>query len=136
MADSSVILKWLYSEDEDLLPQANLLLQRAIDGKVRLLAPELAKYEVGNVLLKAKKLPVDQGHETLNVFYALPLEFENESFDSAKTAYKMGIGSGMTYYDASFAALAKQEKAILVTANPKHQIKMLGVKVVALENYK
>ena len=41
-----------------------------------------------------------------------------------------------TYYDASFAALAKQERAVLVTANPKHQIKAAGLKVVALEDYK
>ena len=42
----------------------------------------------------------------------------------------------MTYYDASFIALAKQEDAILVTDNPKHQTKISGVKVVPLGEYK
>ena len=135
VVDSSVILKWLYREDENHLDQADQLLQRGLDGGVELLAPELAKYEVGNVLLKAKHLSLDEGAESLNVFYALPIQFFPESFDLAREAYEFGIQTGMTYYDASFAALAKQEGAILVTANPKHQTKSIGVKVIALENY-
>jgi len=133
VVDSSVILKWLHREDESFLKQADQLLKEGLEGGVKLLAPELAKYEVGNVLLKAKQLSHDEGIETLNVFYALSIKFFPESFELAKETYEIGIQTGMTYYDASFAALAKQEGAILVTANPKHQIKISGVKVVPLE---
>ena len=136
VADSSVVLKWLYREDENLLTQADQLLQHALDGKVKLLVPELAKYEVGNVLLKAKQLSRDEGIESLSLFYALPVQFVPESFDLSKETYGMGIQSGMTYYDASFVALAKQEEAILVTDNPKHHKKISGVNVLPLGDYK
>jgi predicted nucleic acid-binding protein len=41
----------------------------------------------------------------------------------------------MTYYDASFVALARIENAVLVTDNPKHQAKQLAVKVISLKDY-
>ncbi|KKU10508.1 MAG: hypothetical protein UX13_C0010G0008 [Candidatus Woesebacteria bacterium GW2011_GWB1_45_5] len=136
VVDSSVILKWLYREDESFLAQADQLLQQTMDNGIKLLTPELAKYEIGNVLLKAKLLSQDEGHESLSVFYSLPIEFITETFELSKETFEIGIQSGMTYYDASFIALAKQEDAILVTDNPKHQTKISGVKVVPLGEYK
>ena len=136
VVDSSVILKWLYREDESFLAQADQLLQQTMDNGIKLLTPELAKYEIGNVLLKDKLLSQDEGHESLSVFYSLPIEFITETFELSKETFEIGIQSGMTYYDASFIALAKQEDAILVTDNPKHQTKISGVKVVPLGEYK
>lgn len=43
--------------------------------------------------------------------------------------------TNITYYDASFIALAKLENAQLVTDNPKHQGKTTEVKVIALQDY-
>ncbi|OGM27887.1 hypothetical protein A3D00_01645 [Candidatus Woesebacteria bacterium RIFCSPHIGHO2_02_FULL_38_9] len=136
VVDSSVILKWLYREDEKFLKQADFLLQQALDGKVALLAPELAKYEVGNVLLRAKQLYEDQGRETLSVFYSIPIHFVTESFELSKQAFGIGVKSGITYYDAAFVALTKQERATLITDNPKHQTRIPGIKVVPLREYK
>ena len=136
VVDSSVILKWLYRENEANLDVADALLKSSWGGKVILLAPELAKYEAGNVLLTAKKLTVEQGKEAMEVLYALPIRFIPESEPIAKETFVLGVQGGVTYYDVSFAALAKQEDAVLVTANPKHQTKIQGVKVVALEEYK
>ena len=52
------------------------------------------------------------------------------------TSVEIAESAGITYYDASFMALAKQEKATLVTDNPKHQRKIQGIKVIALKNYR
>ena len=135
VVDSSVILKWLYREDENHINQADLLLKNAVEKSVTLLAPELAKYEVGNVLLMAKKLSKENGVEVLDIFYSLLICFVPESKEIANETYIIGTQSGNTYYDASFAALAKQENAILITDNPKHQAKIGGVKVLPLEQY-
>lgn len=136
VVDSSVIFKWLYRTDEKYLEQADKLLQDGYTNKIFLLAPELSKYEVGNVLLAAKKLDAGKAKEALEIFYALPVQFISETIELSKGTYVIGSKSGITYYDASFAALAKQEKAILITDNPKHQQKLLGVRVIPLKDYR
>jgi|SRR3989344_725183 len=140
--DSSVVVKWVSKDDELDLDKADKLLNDVREGKIVLIAPELAKYEVGNALVK-KGISEAQAFQSLGTVYSLPVQFVPETEELADETYQMANkvrsaeGSPrFTYYDASFAALAKQEKAILVTANPKHQIKVAGVKVVSLGNYK
>lgn len=135
VVDSSIILKWLNQKDELYLDQAEAVLQDAREGKIQLLAPELAKYEIGNVLLIRKKLSQEQIEEAFNFFFALPIQFFPDSFELANSSYKIGQQAKITYYDAAFLALAKQEDATLVTDNIKHQGKSSAVKVVALKDY-
>ena len=136
VADSSVILKWLNQKDEKYLNQAENLLNDVRSGAVELLVPELAKYEIGNVLLVAKKLSSSQGNEVLDLFFSLPIQFYNQTQPLAETTYAIGRKLGLTYYDASFISLAKQENAILVTDNIKHQGKTSEIKVIPLSKYK
>ena len=136
VVDSSVVFKWLYKKDEKYLDQALLLLSRTVEKKVTLLAPELAKYEVGNVLLVAKKLSKNDGEEALVTFYSLPVTYVNLSEDLARDTFLIGKQCGITFYDATFIALAKQKNAVLITANPKHQQKFPGVSVISLKDYK
>lgn len=134
VVDSSVIVKWLTTQNEQLLEQAGRILEDAKDGKVVLTAPELSRYELGNALLK-KKIGLFLALDALTVSHALPVVFVIETPDLAIETYQIAEATGITYYDASFMALAKQEKATLVTDNPKHQKKAKGIKVIPLENY-
>jgi len=140
--DSSVMVKWVSRVNELNLDNADKLLGDVQTGKVELIAPELAKYEVGNALLK-KGLGETQAFQSLGTVYSLPVQYLPETEELANETYqiatKMRLGENspkFTYYDASFAALAKQEEATLVTANPKHQTKIPGIKVLPLEKYK
>ena len=139
--DSSVIVKWLNRDNEEHLKQADKILQDLQSGKITVFSPELAKYEIGNALLK-KGLNPHQAFHSLGTVYGLPIQFvpetENLSSKTYDSAYEVKFHKDkkFTYYDASFIALAKQEKAILVTDNPKHQRqKVSEVKVVHLEDY-
>lgn len=139
--DSSVIVKWVNNQNESGVAQADKLLSDVQAGRVELIAPELAKYEIGNALLK-KGLGEVQAFQSLGTVYSLPVQFVPETEELAGMTYQMASKVRLTeeppkftYYDASFAALAKQEEAVLVTANPKHQVKIIGVKVVPLESY-
>lgn len=134
--DSSVILKWFYKEDEKHLAQAELTLKHILEGETILLVPELVKYEVLNVLLTSKKLPYLHAKDALDLFFKLPISFAVLDLQLASNTYKIAIEADITYYDASFIALAKQEDAVLVTDNPKHQAKVKEVKVVPLKDYK
>jgi len=141
VTDSSVIVKWLNRDNESHLEEADLILQEVQSGKAALLTPELAKYEVGNALLK-KGLTQAQAFQSLGTIYSLPLQFVSETEELAAQTYQMAeevrseSNTKFTYYDAAFTALAKQENAVLITDNPKHQTKIKNVKVLPLERYK
>jgi len=133
--DSSVMIKWINTVSEFHIENADKILSDALRGNIELLAPELAKYEIGNVLLFSKKLSVKEVQTPLTAFYAYPINFVTQSEELAKETYRIAQDANITYYDASFLALAKQENAILVTDNPKHQGKTTEVKVKSLADY-
>lgn len=134
--DSSIIIKWLNQKDETFVEKAEEILRDFRSGKVVLLAPELTKYEIGNTLLVGKKLTLNQMQEALEFFYGLPIHFFADSSELSASAYRIGYGTNMTYYDASFVALAKKENVPLITDNVKHQGKTKEIKVIALKDYK
>lgn len=135
VVDSSVIVKWLNQYNEELLLQAESVLTDASKDKIELFAPELAKYEVGNVLLVSKKLTSSDAKESLEFFYSLPITFVPETEELANQTYKIAQQGSITYYDASFVALAKREAAVLITDNPKHQARQFDVRVIPLKDY-
>lgn len=133
--DSSVGVKWLNSQDEEYLDQADKILQDCEKKKVALYAPELAKYEIGNAI-RYKGLDESFAKVCISTLYSLPITFvpleEKDALDALVIAQKENI----TYYDAVFVNLALKIGAVLVTDNPKHQNKKVGIKVVNLKNYK
>ena len=135
VVDSSVIIKWLNTDNEQSLKQSDKLLQKARDGDIELVAPELAKYEVGNVLLKGKQLTPAQAKISLGTVYALPITYVADSQELAEETYSLAHNLGITYYDASFMSLAKQHDAVLVTENIKHQAKSGRIKVTSIKDY-
>lgn len=133
--DTSVTVKLLNAQQEKYIKQANKVLLDAQKGKISLLAPELSRYEIGNAIWK-KKLEIPFAQDTLGTAYNLPVQFVKETYELACQTYEMAVKSNITYYDASFIALAKQENAVLVTDNIKHQGKALAIKVIPLSKYK
>lgn len=135
VVDSSVAVKWLSVEGEQDVGQADLILEHAGREKIELTAPVFMKYEVGNAL-RYKKIPEDGKLEILRQFYDIPIKFYGISSRQAQTAFKMARAAGITFYDAVFMELAQRLKAVLVTANPKHQKDFPGVETVDLKDYK
>lgn len=135
--DSSIIVKWLNSQDEKNLEKSDKILADALKNEIELLAPELAKYEVGNVLLCRKKLSSSDIEIPLHTLFVSPIQFIPESEELAKETYNIATSLGITYYDASFISLAKRLDATLVTDNIKHQGKAKDpkIKVISLKDY-
>ncbi len=134
--DSSIIVKWLNQQDEERVSQADVILNHAQDKGNILLAPELAKYEIGNALLMKKQLSQEDAVITFNAFFTLPIQFVSQSKNLSVETYRIARAEKITFYDACFIALAKQEGADLVTDNPKHQAKTKEVKVIPLSEYR
>jgi len=134
VVDASVMVKWLRSEKEELLEYADKLLADFKQGAVELYAPELSKYEVGNVLVK-RKLLLDEAKASLAIYYNLPINFIPESKELAQNTYKFADELNITYYDGAYLSLAEEIDAILVTENIKHLGKSKKVKVMPLSQY-
>ena len=134
VVDSSVLVKWANAQEENHLEQADKLAEDAKDGKVVLMAPELAKYEVGNVLWK-KRMKLPMAKAALGTIYAGPVEFVRQNESEAMRAMEIAGVAGVSFYDASFGALAEKLKADLITDNVKHQGKFSEINVVNLKDY-
>lgn len=134
--DSSVIVKWCNSLDEEQLAKSDKIFNDGKKGKIEIFIPELAKYEVGNAILN-KKLELPAGKASLAVLYLAPVKFIPLDQELANRTLEIAAEGNTTYYDASFVSLAEKISATLVTDNPKHQKRTpkSAVKVVALENY-
>lgn len=139
--DSSVIVKWLNQNNEQRLEQADRILIDVQNSKTELIAPELAKYEVGNALLIKKRLNPTQARNALATLNQIPVEYFTETPELAKLTFTIAYQANKTsqgtttYYDASFAALTKTQNATLVTDNPKHLQKIPGINVIPLAEY-
>jgi predicted nucleic acid-binding protein len=132
--DTSVIIKFLNHDNERDVDKAQALFENIKNGEVRVIVPELTKYEIGNVLIK-KQLPSSLVYLALETVYSLPITFVAESEFLAKETYLYAYNNKITYYDAAFITLAKQYDATLITENIKHQGKISDIKVIALKNY-
>jgi predicted nucleic acid-binding protein len=135
VVDTSVIIKWLNQTNEKNIDIVDKLMEDALKGGIEIFAPELAKYELGNVLLKGKQLVPKEAYISLSTVYSLPIHFVAESEDAARETYRLAFNLGITYYDASFMALAKQYNATLITDNIKHQSEPVEIKVKPLQDY-
>ncbi|MBI5614042.1 type II toxin-antitoxin system VapC family toxin [Candidatus Gottesmanbacteria bacterium] len=135
IVDSSVIVKWLNQTDEQHISEADLLLSRARYKSLELVTPELAKFEAGNALMY-KHLSLPELLEAISLLYSLPLQFVSWNMTLASRTTELVSSAQITYYDASFIALAKHLQTPLITDNAKHQQKVKGVKVIPLKNYR
>lgn len=135
VVDTSVIAKWLIADSEDDIEQATALLEAVEQETVQLLAPELSKYEIGNILIKGKQLPAPQAAVILETFYYLPITFISETNESAHLTLELAAQHTLTYYDASFLSLAQKYQCPFITADKKLQKSLQSEKVILLSEY-
>lgn len=133
--DSSVMVKWLSQVDEEHVEQARAVLRDIQAGVCTAYAPELSKYEIGNVLLKGKKLEPEQAERALRVFYQLPVHLVAETPEITIQTYALAYEHGLTYYDATFLSVAQILQCEIVTDNVKHQGKATNIPVIPLATY-
>ncbi len=115
--DASVILKWvLDAEAEPGHVAAHRLLERWQQGELNLLVPSLWLYEVGNVL--CLKRPTDAS-EALAALCDLDLHEVALNRRLVQRTITLAQSHGLTFYDASYLAVAEDENAVLVTADAR-----------------
>lgn len=130
--DASVILKWvLDAETEPGHAAAKRLLERWEQGELSLLVPQLWLFEVGNIL--CLKRPADAS-AALAALWNLGLREVPFSQGLIQRTINLAQSHGLTFYDASYLAVAEEEKVTLVTADGKFYRRLpAGLPVELLE---
>lgn len=131
--DTSIIGKWLFDR-EDFVAQADELLSRTLAGEFQLYAPEISRYELGNIIFK-RKLSKDHAKSIVATIYSLPIFFVKETQDRFLRSAQLSTELGVTFYDAAFISLAEELSAPLISQNLKHQGKAKMIEVTSLPNF-
>lgn len=82
--------------------------------------PALLYYEVANILLFGRsKPPINEAAEALHDLYSIPLVVAAPTPDTADAALRLASDHGLSYYDASYIALAETLDCTLITADQR-----------------
>lgn len=119
VVDASVALKW-YFRDEELLSQADSLLESFATGAATLTAPSFIRYEIANAFVVARRqrrLSSQQLLPRLASFFALDIAQPAEDEEVLLSAIELTERVPVAFYDALYLALAQQLAFNFVTAD-------------------
>ena len=126
VADASIILKWVLPWDnEPYAKQAHAISQAFYDSEIDLIVPSLWVFEVGNVL--TIKYPEVAG-ALLTHLANLDIPVVQPSARLIALTAQLVARHSVTFYDASYHALAMMAGALFVTADEKFLRKVPGDK--------
>lgn len=120
--DASVAAKWLLpSAGEPLAEEALELLRDYVEGRLRMIVPDLFWAELGNILWKAvrlRRIPDSTATKALQVMVGrnLPTVSSRVLLDDA---FAIARTFDRTLYDALYLALAVQSKCPCITADER-----------------
>ncbi len=123
--DTSVVAKWFL--DEKNSDKAAEIRSEFLNGSIPIVISDLTLYELGN-LLKFKRFTSDEIESAIGSLFNLGLDIIAPTRDLLASTAKIAQTHDLTYYDASFVALAQELKFNLITADEKiwEKTKSLG----------
>jgi len=126
VVDASVALRWPLEEPPGGSAGA---LADHLSGRQVLVAPELLRYEVGNVLVNKSSLPFDDAADLFNRFLELEIQAYTLGVEEHRESLLLASRFGIPAYDASYLALSLALNVRLVTADRKlaTRAKSLGI---------
>jgi len=119
VVDTSVLIKWFKTSGEELLREARQLLDEVERRPAEVHVPALLLYEVGNILLLKTRLGLGALDRAIERLEALPFLVAPPATPLLKRAARLGREFNLTFYDASFLALAVELDCPLVTADQR-----------------
>jgi len=113
--DASVLLKWFVEEPGS--GAALGLKRRYLEREVALAIPDLALYEIPNVLRFKRDVPEGEVKSVMRAFWMLGIETVMPTEPLLEEAIALSFATGLSLYDCAYLALAKELDAALVTAD-------------------
>lgn len=115
--DSSVLLKLFLTQGESELAETHEVIEAHAVGRLTIGIPELAIYEVGNTLINkgaSSRAHLDAAFGLLSSLFGDPLRSDH---DTLLLAGELAMTDGLTFYDASWAAFAQRNEALLISSD-------------------
>lgn len=113
VVDASVAVKWFLPLDRE--PQGELA--RSAIGRLAMRTTELSMHEVGNVLTRHSGWSAEKIAEALGLLLEIcgdpvPLQPEDHA-----VAADLALTHGLTFYDATYSAIARRTGRLLLSAD-------------------
>jgi predicted nucleic acid-binding protein len=134
VVDASVAIKWFVDEEKSEI--ARNLLRNAELETIRLFTPDILLYEIGNALGKGKHFGRQDIVDALDVLLDSSVEVRNLDRSLIAQSASFMERYGLTFYDASYAALAHTLSIPLISENLKDQGKVKEIEVKSLASLK
>ena len=119
VVDTSVLIKWFKTRGEEFLAEARKLLEEIERRPIEVHVPALLLYEVGNILLLKTRLGLASLDKAVERLEGLPFLVAPPATPLLKRALRLGREFSITFYDASFLALAVELDCPFVTADQR-----------------
>jgi len=119
VVDTSVLIKWFKTRGEEFLAEARKLLEEIERRPIEVHVPALLLYEVGNILLLKTRLGLASLDKAVERLEGLPFLVAPPATPLLKRALRLGREFSLTFYDASFLALAVELDCPFVTADQR-----------------
>jgi predicted nucleic acid-binding protein len=132
VSDASVVLKWFHDAGEEDAESARALLDAYGDERIGLVVLDLTTYEVGNALLRGSAAASPESVAV--VLEALSELCPRVALEAADRhlAAELASEHRLTFYDASYAAVARTRGALLATFDRALLAADLGLRPTAV----
>lgn len=123
--DASVILKWVLGDEQE--PDQDMavgILNAWVKGEVDLSTPVIWQYEVGNFL--GREMP-EAAMEKMELLLNLKIKSVDLTVNMFRRCFEWMEKYKVTFYDASYLAVACETQSTLITADEKF-VKKIGEK--------
>jgi len=115
--DTSVLITWFHSTGERDVDSARTLLAAHQEGVVRARVLDLAVYELGNVLTRSLRWSADRVVDQVEDLLAIVGAPTVLDRTGRAVAASLATEHRLTYYDASWAAVARVHHGVLVSGD-------------------
>lgn len=115
--DTSVVIKWFSSCDENDLENALRLRDDIVSGRCQAIIPGLLIYEMANALHFNPYFEAGDVKAAVESLFDMDLTIRQAGKELAGRAIEIARQYEATVYDACFLALAEMEKGVLITAD-------------------
>ncbi len=136
--DASVVVKWFSKAGEEDLAKALEIRSLHIEEQSSIMVPDILYHEVGNALIHKQELSLEEVLSAVEFLFGLHMATVNISEDLLSGSVRLARQSGMSEYDACYAAVAMKYSCPLVTANPRHHRKAQqpGCRIIPLKEWR
>ena len=116
VCDASVVLTWFHDEGEHEVEEVRSLLAAHRSGRLTAWILDLTLYELGNFLLRTLRWPAAEAAAQLDDVRSI-CGVLNPAAGELRLAAQLAETHTLTFYDALYAAAARQRGAALATSD-------------------